>query len=73
MPDGSGHAGIRFCGAVKFTATGDPAAMGHCHCASCRHGSAGPVNAFSLRQPDALEVTQGAVAGMGGSGDLLRE
>lgn len=60
MPQSSGHAGNCFCGAVKFTVTGDPAAMGYCHCASCRHWSAGPVNAFSLWQPDALEVTQGA-------------
>ena len=60
MSDISSHAGTCFCGAVKFNVTGDPAAMGYCHCASCRHWSAGPVNAFSLWQPGALQVTQGA-------------
>ena len=54
------HSGTCFCGAVGFTVTGEPAAMGYCHCESCRHWSAGPVNAFSLWQPDALKVTQGA-------------
>lgn len=49
-----------FCGAVEFTVTGAPAGMGYCHCSSCRHWSAGPVNAFSLWQPEAVEVTRGA-------------
>ena len=43
----------------QFTVTGEPVAMGYCHCESCRHWSAGPVNAFSLWKPDALKVTQG--------------
>jgi len=34
--------------------------MGYCHCESCRHWSAGPVNAFTLWPPDAVQVTQGA-------------
>ena len=34
--------------------------MGYCHCESCRHWSAGPVNAFTLWKPDALKVTRGA-------------
>ena len=54
------NSGTCFCGTVKFTATGAPAAMGYCHCASCRHWSAGPVNAFSLWNPDELKVTAGA-------------
>ena len=52
--------GSCFCGAVQLTVSGDPAAMGYCHCESCRHWSAGPVNAFTLWQPDAVKVTQGA-------------
>lgn len=52
--------GSCFCGAVQFTLTGEPAAMGYCHCESCRHWSAGPVNAFSLWNPVALKVTRGA-------------
>ncbi len=54
------HSGSCFCGQVKFEVTGAPEAMGYCHCSSCRHWSAGPVNAFTLWKPDALKVTQGA-------------
>ena len=53
------YPGRCFCGAVQFTVTGEPAAMGYCHCASCRSWSAGPVNAFSLWNPASVEVTKG--------------
>lgn len=53
------YKGSCFCGAVEFTVTGDPAAMGYCHCNDCRHWSAGPVNGFSLWKPDALKITKG--------------
>jgi hypothetical protein len=49
-----------FCGEVEFAVGGEPVAMGYCHCASCRHWSAGPVNAFTLWQPEAVKVTKGA-------------
>ena len=52
--------GSCFCGAVQLTVSGDPAAMGYCHCESCRHWSAGPVNAFTLWPPDVVQITQGA-------------
>jgi hypothetical protein len=52
--------GSCFCGAVQLTVTGEPAVMGYCHCNSCRSWSAAPVNAFTLWQPDAVQVTQGA-------------
>jgi hypothetical protein len=48
-----------FCGEVELTLVGAPAAMGYCHCESCRHWSAGPINAFTLWQPDAVKVTKG--------------
>jgi hypothetical protein len=54
------YPGSCFCGAVQLTVTGEPAAMGYCHCRSCRHWSAGPINAFSLWPPDAVRVTKGA-------------
>jgi hypothetical protein len=60
MTETSTHAGACFCGAVQFSVTGAPAAMGYCHCESCRRWSAGPVNAFSLWPPEALKVTRGA-------------
>lgn len=60
MSDKQTYEGSCFCGAVRFTVSGEPAAMGYCHCGSCRQWSAGPVNAFSLWNPDALKVTAGA-------------
>ena len=54
------YQGSCFCGAIKLTVSGAPVAMGYCHCESCRHWSAGPVNAFSLWDPQAVVVTQGA-------------
>jgi len=53
------HRGSCFCGAVEIEVTGEPAAMGYCHCRSCRHWSAGPVNAFSLWPPASVKVTKG--------------
>lgn len=55
----SEHKGSCFCGAVEVTVTGAPAAMGYCHCNSCRQWSAGPVNAFTLWKPEAVKVTKG--------------
>ena len=49
-----------FCGAVEIRASGEPVAMGYCHCASCRSWSAGPLNAFTLWKPEAVTVTKGA-------------
>jgi len=54
------YTGKCFCGAVEIHATGAPVAMGYCHCASCRSWSAGPVNAFTLWQPEAVKVTKGS-------------
>lgn len=54
------YKGSCFCGDVRFIVTGQPEAIGYCHCESCRHWSAGPVNAFTLWKPEAVEVTQGS-------------
>ncbi len=51
--------GSCFCGAVQFSVQGDPIEMGYCHCDSCRHWSASPVNAFTLWKSDALVITRG--------------
>ena len=60
MSDANVYAGKCFCGAVELTVTGEPVAMGYCHCDSCREWSAGPVNAFSLWSPEAVRITKGA-------------
>ena len=49
-----------FCGAIELVVHGEPAAMGYCHCTSCRKWSAGPVNAFTLWPPSAVTITRGA-------------
>jgi hypothetical protein len=59
MNQGTKYSGQCFCGAVGFEVSGAPVAMGYCHCESCRHWSAGPVNAFTLWKPEALSVTRG--------------
>ncbi len=60
MSETNTHTGACFCGAVEIRTTGQPNVMGYCHCRSCRSWSGGPVNAFSLWNPDAVEVTKGA-------------
>ncbi|MGM0783966.1 MAG: GFA family protein [Pseudomonadota bacterium] len=60
MSNAQSYRGSCFCGAVQVEVSGEPAGMGYCHCESCRHWSAGPVNAFTLWEPDAVRVTQGA-------------
>ncbi|MCG6963399.1 MAG: GFA family protein [Acidobacteria bacterium] len=59
MGNAKTYEGSCFCGAVQLTVTGEPAAMGYCHCESCRHWSAGPVNGFTLWDPKAVNVTRG--------------
>lgn len=49
-----------FCGAVSLVATGEPVTMGYCHCESCRHWSASPVNAYTMWRPGAVKITAGA-------------
>jgi hypothetical protein len=46
--------------AAQFTVSGEPAAMAYCHCESCRTWSVGPVNAFTLWKPEAVQITRGA-------------
>jgi len=54
------YEGACFCGDVQFTVTGDAAAMGYCHCDSCRSWAAAPVNAFTLWPHAQVKVTRGA-------------
>lgn len=54
------HFGSCFCGAVKVEVSGEPIAMGYCHCSSCRSWSGAPVTAFSLWKPESVRITSGA-------------
>ena len=60
MSNGKTYTGSCFCGDVQFTVNGEPVAMGYCHCESCRRWSAGPVNAFTLWKPEAVQIMRGA-------------
>jgi hypothetical protein len=60
MPTVNEYKGRCFCGAVELSIAGTPAAMGYCHCNSCRQWSAGPVNAFTLWPPSAVKISRGA-------------
>jgi len=60
MAEGRTYQGKCFCGDVALIVTGEPVAMGYCHCSSCREWSAGPVNAFSLWKPEAVRIAKGA-------------
>lgn len=59
MSDNS-YKGSCFCGAVQLTVKGEPLGMGYCHCRDCQLWSAGPINTFTLWQPESVEITQGA-------------
>ncbi len=54
------YQGKCFCGAVEFAVSGEPIAMGFCHCESCRHWSATPVTAYAMWRTDGLSITRGA-------------
>jgi hypothetical protein len=53
------QSGKCFCGSVEIEVTGQPAAMGYCHCSSCREWSASPFNAFTLWEPASVKVIKG--------------
>ncbi len=69
------YKGSCFCGTVQLTVSGEPAAMGYCHCDSCRSWAAAPINAFSLWKSDTVQVTQGAdrIAGYSKTPNSLRK
>ncbi|PLY01729.1 MAG: aldehyde-activating protein [Desulfuromonas sp.] len=56
---GKTYKGRCFCGAVEFELHGEPEVMAYCHCKSCRHWSAGQVNAFTLWTPENFKITKG--------------
>ena len=49
------------CGAVRFTATGEPAGVYWCHCQSCRRHTGAPVSVFVAFEPKNYTVTKGEI------------
>jgi hypothetical protein len=60
------------CGAVRFTATGEPAEVSWCHCQSCRRHTGAPVSAFVAFARDAYAVTEGEITKFNSSPGRLR-
>lgn len=59
MSDTKIYSGRCFCNAVEFEISGEPFAMGFCHCESCRQWSGTPVTAFSLWKFGSMKFTRG--------------
>ena|SRR5947209_860796 len=53
------YTGSCYCGAVTLEVSGEPVNMGYCHCDNCRHFTGGPVNAFTLWQPESVKIAKG--------------
>lgn len=59
MADASRHTlGGCMCGAVRYEAVGEPIAVGHCHCHSCRRHTGAPVVTFVAFEPDQVKFTK---------------
>lgn len=52
--------GSCFCGAVRIEASGEPVAMGFCHCSSCRSWTGSVVGASTMWPIETIKVTAGA-------------
>ena len=53
------YQGTCYCGAVAIEASGQPEAMGYCHCDACRSYSGAPMGAFTLWKAGSVKVTKG--------------
>ena len=49
-----------YCGAVRYTADGDPMMKAQCHCRECQYISGGAPNLFVLMPPAGFAYTQGS-------------
>ena len=59
MSEENKYSGGCICGDVQIEVTGEPEGAGYCHCDSCRHWGAAPINAFTLWKPENVKVTKG--------------
>lgn len=52
------HGGCH-CGAVRYTASGEPLTTALCHCGDCRRHAGAPAVAWSMFVAEAITITQG--------------
>jgi hypothetical protein len=60
------------CGAVAYTAGGDPNWVSHCHCGSCRRNSGAAVATFVSFPLSEFAVTKGALSDYESSPGVMR-
>lgn len=48
-----------YCGALRYTAEGEPAMKAQCHCRECQYISGGAPNLFMLMPADGFRYTRG--------------
>ncbi len=48
-----------FCGAIRYSAAGEPVLQAQCHCRACTHVSGGAPNFFVLMAPEGFTYTAG--------------
>ncbi len=60
------------CGAVRFTAAGQPLWVAHCHCASCRKATAAALATYAGYQRERVTFTEGTPASYQSSPGVIR-
>tara|TARA_B100000315_G_C14332716_1_gene476000 strand:+ start:291 stop:695 length:405 start_codon:yes stop_codon:yes gene_type:complete len=66
------HQGRCLCGAVRFTATGQPLSVVHCHCQSCRGQTSAPVATFAIYPRQRFAITEGTAKAYASSPGVKR-
>lgn len=66
------RAGGCFCGAVRYTLSGEPKFVALCHCSDCRRSAGAPMVAWAMFPEEALAVTRGQPKTINSSGTTLR-
>ncbi|HKI99083.1 MAG TPA: GFA family protein [bacterium] len=60
--NGAAHEGGCLCGAVRYSAQGEPVGVEYCHCSMCRRASGAPVVVWATYAAEAVAFTQGRPA-----------
>ena len=61
-----------FCGAVRYTLSGEPAFVALCHCRDCRRSAGAPMVAWAMFPDASLTVTRGRPKTINSSGTAMR-